>query len=70
MSKEGEDPLSPPEGADPLNPPEGADPLNPPAGGGVNGEEVDAISRSFNRYQPFGKPKTALQQGNNIIDVL
>ncbi len=68
------------------------DPLSPPAGGGVSGEGMSTISRSFNRYQPFslpllavrltaisrsinryqpfGEPLIAAQQGNNIIDVL
>ena len=64
MSKEVEDPLSPPAGAAPLS---------PPAGGGVSGEEYAllavqfaAISRSFYRYQPFGKPLVAAQQGYNM----
>ncbi len=48
---------------DPLSPPVGAAPLNPPVGGGVSGDGMSAISRSVCRYQPFGKPLVAAQQG-------
>ena len=39
------------------------DPLSPPAGGGVSGEGMRATSSPFYRYQTFGNPLVAAQQG-------
>ena len=65
MSKEMEDPLNPPAGGG-VSGEEVKDPLSPPVGGGASSKEVSAISRSFNRYQPFGEPLVAAQQGYNM----